>query len=272
MSQDELKEVLRGLSNMIIVEEEQKLPSQPRPAVTQDVLQQADVAQATAERWDKTENSPLEPPVSTTSTAEATTQNTQRSSTKEHIKQEAEQLGSRFDYSDEEEDVEPDDEKRERGMIQENRSTLVSSEKEVVLRASIPDQEPTKTMQPIMFKIHPLQLAPISPAPPIAQVPRMPQRPARPLSLRLSAIPRRGGLTTSRILVVDPDKQVTSEGYSTQPHTGYITAAPKGAPIKYGRGKHAMTELIPQPSDDPQDPLVSAMLLQQSHAALRNLG
>ena len=30
----------------------------------------------------------------------------------------------------------------------------------------------------------------------------------------------------------------------------------KRRPIKYGSGKHAMTELVPQPSDDPEDPLV----------------
>lgn len=30
----------------------------------------------------------------------------------------------------------------------------------------------------------------------------------------------------------------------------------KRRPIKYGSGKYAMTELVPQPSDDPEDPLV----------------
>lgn len=104
-----------------------------------------------------------------------------------------------------------------------------------------------------------------SPAPVVLQqVPSAPQRPARPLSLRLSSVPQKSGLTTSRVVVVDPDKQYTSDAYMTQPHTGYITAAPLGSRIKYGRGKHATTELVPQPSDDAQDPLVSVSVFSPS--------
>ncbi|KAF3766971.1 MFS general substrate transporter [Cryphonectria parasitica EP155] len=66
-------------------------------------------------------------------------------------------------------------------------------------------------------------------------------------------IETRGSLAES-IVRLDPDRPGTSGSYSTQPHTG-ITSTTKGTRIKYGRGKHATTELVPQPSDDPQDPL-----------------
>lgn len=103
----------------------------------------------------------------------------------------------------------------------------------------------------------PVEVAKLPSPAPVLQISSVPQRPARPSSLRLSSVQQQSGLTTSRVIVIDSDKQYTSDSYMTQPHTGYITAAPLGSRIKYGRGKHATTELVPQPSDDAQDPLVS---------------
>lgn len=136
------------------------------------------------------------------------------------------------------------------GSIQEKQRTRVSREKEVAYTYSVPTTKETTMQQ----TIHPL-----APNTPIIRLPRKPKRPIRPTSLRLSGITRRGGLTTSRILVVDPVRQRGPDsGYWTQPHTGYIAAQKhEDAPVKYGRGKHAMIELVPQPSDDPRDPLVS---------------
>lgn len=107
-----------------------------------------------------------------------------------------------------------------------------------------------KTLSDTMTTVHPLAMSPPSP---LDSLPRVPQRPARPSSLRLSSFARKKELTTSRVLVLNMDKPETTNPYQTQPHTGYNGSSR----TKYGRGKHAATELIPQPSDDPQDPLVS---------------
>lgn len=115
----------------------------------------------------------------------------------------------------------------------------------------------TTTEEEAVSAPEPVEVAELPSPAPVLQIPSAPQRPARPYSLRLSSIPEKSGLTTSRVIVIDSDKQYTSNSYMTQPHTGYITAAPLGSRIKYGRGKYATTELVPQPSDDAQDPLVS---------------
>lgn len=107
-----------------------------------------------------------------------------------------------------------------------------------------------KTLSDTMTTVHPLAMSPPSP---LSSLPRVPQRPARPSSLRLSSFARKKDVTTSRVLVLNVDKPETTNPYQTQPHTGYNGTSR----TKYGRGKHAATELIPQPSDDPQDPLVS---------------
>lgn len=106
-----------------------------------------------------------------------------------------------------------------------------------------------KTLTNTMFTLHPLAMSPPSP---MVSLPKLPQRPARPSSLRLSSFARKRDLTTSRIVVLNTEKPETAASYQTQPHTGYNSSSR----TKYGRGKHAATELIPQPSDDPQDPLV----------------
>ncbi|KAJ4385750.1 hypothetical protein N0V93_010181 [Gnomoniopsis smithogilvyi] len=105
-----------------------------------------------------------------------------------------------------------------------------------------------KTLSDTMTTVHPLAMSPPSP---LISLPQAPRRPARPSSLRLSSFARKKDLTTSRILVFNPDKPETAGSYQTQPHTGYNGSNR----TKYGRGRHAATELIPQPSDDPQDPL-----------------
>lgn len=109
----------------------------------------------------------------------------------------------------------------------------------------------------VMSTIHPLAMSPPSPLP--STVPKMPRRPARPASLRLSSFSSRTGLTTDKIVTVDSNKSRPGTSYSqksSQPHTG-ITNTTRGLRAKYGRGKYATTELVPQPSDDCEDPLVS---------------
>lgn len=243
---------------------DKELPAEPQPAITRDSDDEYQSDLAIALRLGQpAEVSPIEK--SPVVERAASPSDLQTLTALEPVELEAEPVGatvgSHFDYSDDEDGSRSPEERKQRDSMQEKRSTKRdSNEIKVALRVSTLDQERKKGLQPTMFTMHPLQLAPVSQTAPILQMPRMPKRPARPLSLRLSAAPRRGGLTTSRVLVVDPDRQKTSDSYSTQPHTGYITAAPKGAPIKYGRGKYAACELIPQPSDDPQDPLVSALL------------
>lgn len=119
---------------------------------------------------------------------------------------------------------------------------------------SKPRSPEKKTPPPTtMSTMHPLAM---SPPMPILSMPKVPQRPARPSSLRLSSFTRKRDLTTNRVVVLNTDKPETGSLYQTQPHTGYHGSSR----TKYGRGKHATTELIPQPSDDPQDPLVRARL------------
>jgi hypothetical protein len=90
--------------------------------------------------------------------------------------------------------------------------------------------------------------------------PTKPARPSRPSSLRLSSLTRDGPLTTDRVVIVDSSRPSTSRSNRSQLKTSYTTYSTsttgKGNRIKYGRGKYATTELIPQPSDDPEDPLV----------------
>lgn len=109
---------------------------------------------------------------------------------------------------------------------------------------------------------HPLGMSPPDVVTPISEqvsVPA-PTRPARPSSLRLSSLTRDGPLTTDRVVVVDSSRPSTSRSQRSQLKTSYTTYSTsttgKGGRIKYGRGKYATTELIPQPSDDPEDPLV----------------
>lgn len=116
-----------------------------------------------------------------------------------------------------------------------------------------PQNSPKKPS--IRYKLHPLMLSPPSPVPAQAlQMLEIPQRPARSDSLRLpSSLARKRDLTTSVVLVLGPERPETAKSYQTQPHTRYNASSR----IKYARGKHATTELVPQPSDDPRDPLVS---------------
>lgn len=182
--------------------------------------------------------------------AKDTRPNTQIYSADEPCELEAEPVLRRFDGSDEYHEEQAS--QRQRGSVLARQSSATSGEIKIALTTSTLKQ---KTMQNTLFTLHPLAMSPPSPELLSQQLLRIPNRPARPPSLRLSTFPRRGGLTTSKVVVVDPDRPVTSDSYSTQPHTGY-TSATKGNRIKYGRGRYATTELVPQPSDDPQDPLV----------------
>lgn len=128
-----------------------------------------------------------------------------------------------------------------------------------------PATKPKETMIPpkgTMSTPHPLGMSPPefpTPIPEQVSIPA-PTRPARPSSLRLSSLTRDGPLTTDRVVIVDSSRPSTSRSYRSQLKTSYTTRSAsttgKGGRIKYGRGKFATTELIPQPSDDPEDPLV----------------
>lgn len=124
----------------------------------------------------------------------------------------------------------------------------------IAATASILNGQGKGPIQSTMFTIHPLAMSPPSPVP--SAIPKMPRRPARPASLRLSSFSSRTGLTTDKIVRVDSSRPGTSYSQSSQPHTG-ITNTTMGLRTKYGRGKYATTELVPQPSDDGEDPLVS---------------
>lgn len=105
---------------------------------------------------------------------------------------------------------------------------------------------------------HPLGMSP--PDQISIPAPTKPSRPSRPSSLRLSSLTRDGPLTTDRVVIVDSSRPSTSRSNRSQLKTSYTTYSAsttgKGGRIKYGRGKYANIELIPQPSDDPEDPLV----------------
>lgn len=123
---------------------------------------------------------------------------------------------------------------------------------------------PTKTKDTTPTP-HPLGMSPpelTRPASPQVSIPA-PTRPARPSSLRLSSLTRDGPLTTDRVVIVDSSRPSTARSNRSQLKTSYTTYSTsttgKGGRIKYGRGKYATTELIPQPSDDPDDPLVSPL-------------
>lgn len=122
---------------------------------------------------------------------------------------------------------------------------------------------PTTKPKGTMATPHPLGMSPpdlTTPIPEQVSIPA-PTRPARPSSLRLSSLTRDGPLTTDRVVIVDSSRPSTSRSQRSQLKTSYTTYSTsttgKGGRIKYGRGKYATTELIPQPSDDPEDPLVS---------------
>lgn len=144
-------------------------------------------------------------------------------------------------------------------------TTTTSDEITIHLTASTLGEESIDSMQRSVVMLHPLAMSPPSLAlfpaiSPVISQARIPQRPFRPSSLRLSSWARNGELTTSRIVRLDADRPGTSDSYSTQPHTGY-TGSINGSQVKFGRGRFATTELVPRPSDDPQDPLVSATIL-----------
>lgn len=126
-----------------------------------------------------------------------------------------------------------------------------------------PTTKPKETIKDTMSTPHPLGMSPpdlTTPIPEQVSIPA-PTRPARPSSLRLSSLTRDGPLTTDRVVIVDSSRPSTSRSQRSQLKTSYTTYSTsttgKGGRIKYGRGKYATTELIPQPSDDPEDPLVS---------------
>lgn len=162
--------------------------------------------------------------------------------------------------------TEDDDQKENRETIDLARWTSATSAAiPIGITASTLNIFPSmKPKQITMSTPHPLGMSPpdlTTPNPEQISIPA-PTRPARPSSLRLSSLTRDGPLTTDRVVIVDSSRPSTSRSQRSQLKTSYTTYSTsttgKGGRIKYGRGKHATTELIPQPSDDPEDPLVRA--------------
>lgn len=250
MREDELKKYLSDLA--LALDVERKL-AEPQPALTADSTQEADLRASMAESSVIPRESFFGPPPPVP--AKDTRPNTRIPSEEELRGSKSEPARSRFsEWDDEHEEQEAGGESR-LSSTREKRFTASSGD----IPIALPAPTASRTMQNTMFTVHPLAKVPMSPAAPTPQRPRMPERPTRSFSLRLSASPRKDGLTTSRVVVMDSNGPFTSSSYSTQPHTGF-TSASKDSRTQYGRGKYATTELVPQPSDDPQDPLVSVMM------------
>lgn len=248
MEKDELREYLSDLA--LALDVESKLAG-PQPAVTRDSTQEVDLRSSTAESSvGPRESLPGPPPP----VPAKDTQPISRIHGEENLDRGKGNLPpSRFSEWDDKHHEQDADEQGKLGSTQDKRTTATSGDIPIALTPELPA---VRTMTNTLFTLHPLAKAPVSAAAPIHQLPRMPQRPPRSKSLRLSAPSRKDGLTTTRVVVVDPDGPFTAGSYSTQPHTGLASLSNDGR-TKYGRGRYATTELVPQPSDDPQDPLVS---------------
>lgn len=99
-------------------------------------------------------------------------------------------------------------------------------------------------------------------------LPAGPKKPSKPLTIhvdtwktsqappRIDELPR---LTAPR-KAPQPPRPVWLDGErpttSSSKRLSWGSIASSRRPIKYGTGKHARVELVPQPSDDPDDPLV----------------
>ncbi|KAJ4421307.1 hypothetical protein N0V82_003817 [Gnomoniopsis sp. IMI 355080] len=164
----------------------------------------------------------------------------------------AEQIGDWVQIRSEQLDKKEHEESQQLRLILQNMMESqepTSGEIKIHFTASpVTSKSADKTLSDTMTTAHPLAMSPV---PPPGTLPQVPDRPARPSTLRLSSLTRKKDLTTSRVVVLDPNKPEMTGSYQTQPHTGYTGSSR----TKYGRGRHAATELIPQPSDDPQDPL-----------------
>lgn len=249
MGQDRLGEYLSGLAYKMNMTEE---PAEPQSAITRESYQELDARESMAESLVIPRESLFGPPPPVP--AKNTRPNTRIYHADGISELEAEPVVRPFDGFDEHHEEQARRQSKRESLLA-RQSSATSGEIRIAMTASTFNPN-LNTMQNTMFTLHPLAMSPPSPDILSQRPPQIPTRPARPPSLRLSAFPRKkGGLTTSRVIVVDPDRPVTSESYSTQPHTGY-TAATKGNRIKYGRGRYATTELVPQPTDDPKDPLV----------------
>lgn len=86
----------------------------------------------------------------------------------------------------------------------------------------------------------------------------MPQKPPQLLSLRaplsMNPLTRPSTANTeSSVSLADAPKRIVG---STK-RLSWSSISTTRRPIKYGKGKFSHVELVPQPSDDPEDPLVS---------------
>jgi len=140
------------------------------------------------------------------------------------------------------------DEKQQEGRAQIRAPTMdaekmMSIEAELAkLDGSIQQPESIHHSSPSLKRVS-LVVPPLPPAKEEKDLSLIKSRAAAPNSLQLNLIEERRPMTSS-------SKRLSFTSMSTSRR-----------PIKYGKGKHARTELVPQPSDDLDDPLVCAQSL-----------
>jgi hypothetical protein len=88
----------------------------------------------------------------------------------------------------------------------------------------------------------------------------LPPKPVRPLPLRAPLAmnpPTRPGTANTEATRVDFGVATQARIVGSTKRLSWSSIATSRRPIKYGKGKFSNIELNPQPSDDPDDPLVS---------------
>lgn len=167
-----------------------------------------------------------------------------------------------FETLGEKEDCQQQEMQRKDSSWLVRQSSSTSSEIDMHLPMSPLEALDMTTASTLAPNLNTLMASPPSPSSAgFPQMPKMSHRPGRPSSLPLAAtltVYRKERLRASVVVVLNPQRPCshrtgTANSYTTQPHTGY-TASSR---TKYGHGMNATTELIPQPSDDSRDPLVS---------------
>ncbi|KIH89828.1 major facilitator superfamily transporter [Sporothrix brasiliensis 5110] len=136
---------------------------------------------------------------------------------------------------------------------------------------AVPPSPPSKdapSQPPHTVSATPVSLRPVTPpkqppsAPPTAPLPPPPAVPAGgsppryqpPKPLRVDILPVRGPMGGSTATRPRPMSYASNMSATSMPMSMSTTTTTR-RPIKYGKGRHARTELVPQPSDDAADPL-----------------
>ncbi len=95
--------------------------------------------------------------------------------------------------------------------------------------------------------------APTAAIPPPKYTPRMPA--SKPAPLRMDILPNRRPMTAMTAMTAMTS--MTGMTTTTARRLSFSSTTTMRRPIKYAKGTHARIELVPQPSDDDEDPLVS---------------